>query len=166
MTFPPPPGRRGDEGEDFDPFAPPSPFGSPEPASPPPVGPGVGDGSNDEWSTAQGPYGPPAPGPYQAPQGTPTYSSPVAPAYGAPPPVGYLSGAVASNQIATWALTLSILGLCCGFLSIAGFVLSLQAKQAVAQGRASNGGVATTAMVISVVTFVLSSLIVLANLTN
>lgn len=74
--------------------------------------------------------------------------------------MGYLSGAVASNQIATWALILAILGLCYGLLSIGGFVLSLRAKQAVAQGRANNGGIATAAMVISVVTFVLSSLVV------
>lgn len=162
MSFPPPGSREG-EGEDFDPFAPPSPFGSPEPSAPlSDPRPGA-DRGHDEWSAPSNPYGQPTP--YPAPPAT-GYTAHGGTPSGVQPPVGYLSGAVASNQIATWALILAILGLCCGLLSIGGFVLSLQAKQAVAQGRANNGGIATAAMVISVVTFVLSALIVMANLTN
>ena len=106
------------------------------------------------------PYGPPTGAPIQP---AAPFAAPGSTPYGAPAPVGYLAGSTASNQIATWALTLAILGLCCGVLSIAGFVMSLQAKQAIAQGRANNASVASAAMIISVATFVISTAIVLAT---
>lgn len=160
MSFPPPSGGQGPQDEGYDPFAPPSPFGSPEPS----VGPVPSTPAGDpRFAGNDSPDGPPSAWPYDTASPDSTLGSNP---YGPPAPVGYQAAAISSNQIATWALTLAILGLCCGFLSIAGFVMSLQAKQAVAQGRANNGGVASAAMAISVITFVLSSVVVMSNLRN
>lgn len=65
------------------------------------------------------------------------------------PPVGR------SNQLAVWSLVLGLAGLLCGPTTIVGIVLGVQARVAVKQGRATNGALALTGLVVSIVMAVL-----------
>jgi len=93
---------------------------------------------------------PPPPNPWQAPP----------PAYGQPgAPVGS-----ATNQKATWALILGILGpLCCGvFTAIPALILGIMARKEVnaSGGRQTGGGMAIAGIILGIVGIVVSVLFV------
>lgn len=154
---PPPPGGGGTPPP---PPPPPPPPGSvPPPPPPPPSQPP----STPSWSA------PPPP-----PPSTPSYSAPPPPSYGATPGApgggGYQStpaytgpaagGGQKTNTLAIVSLVTSIIGVCCGFLSIAGIVCGVLARN---QIKASNGlesgdGLALAGIIIGGVTLVLSIL--------
>lgn len=136
---------------------PPAGFG----AAPPGYGPagqsGSGQSGYGQSDYGQSDYGAPPAAPYGTP--TPaTYGTP-APMYGAVSPYA-TTGTGQANGLAVTALILSCLGMVCGgVFAVVGLILSIQARKAVAQGRASNGGVATAALVVSIVTLSLWALI-------
>lgn len=148
----------GDGEQPPPPPPPPPPPLPPPPAVPPPP-------PTPTWS---------APPPPPPPPPTPSWSAPPPPGYGATPGVGpgtsygptpaysgVAAGAVQkTNTLAIVSLVASIVGVCCGFLSIAGIVCGVIGRN---QIKASNGlekgdGMALAGIIVGSVTLLLSVL--------
>ena len=133
------------------------PYGAQPPATPPPYG--------------QPPVTPPPYG--QPPVSPPPYGQPAAygvqpPAYGSPPypqPGGYAQPAYAfpKNSLAVWSLVLGIVSfvLCGFFAAIPAIIVGNKAKQAVAEGQANNGGMATAGVILGWVNLALTVIVVI-----
>lgn len=124
-------------------------------------------GPPTEDATPAQPVPPQQPNPYgqavppSAPQQPNPYGQPFGSPGGAPNPYaqgpGWATPGVnpqEKNSLAVWSLVLGILGFCCGPTSIVGVILGVLARNAGKAGRASNAGLATAGLVVSIVALV------------
>lgn len=125
----PPPGTPGDP----NPYGQQNPYGEQPPAygqQPPAYG--------------QQPYGQ-QPAPYgQEPYGQQPWAG--QPGYQAP-----YGGGTQKNSLGVWALVLGILGLCCGFASIAAVILGRMSLQANERGEANNRGLGNAGFILGII---------------
>lgn len=129
------------------------PYGQQGPYSQSPYGAQPGAYGQDPYGSSQQPYGQ-VPYASQQPYGQDPYGR--AP-YGQGPidPYARRGGPGPANGLALWSLLLGLFTFMCGPSAIAGIVVGIMARRAVAQGRATNKGLATTGLVVSIVMCVL-----------
>jgi len=118
----PPPGTPGDQ----NPYGQQNPYGEQPPAY-----------GQQQWGQQPAPYG-------QEPYG----QQPWAGQSGYQAPYG---GGTQKNSLGVWALVLGIVGLCCGFASIAAVILGRMSQQAADRGEANNRGLGTAGFILGII---------------